>query len=143
MLARLAYMIFLAGGAVWLWAAGLSDLQTWIVGFAAVLFVFRMTDTAPGCSCRANGECRSPSLRFALFCAALGLGLGLWTIADGGFSRIREDADIESFGRLFAWPAVIFIAPFASLAIEAKWKREMRSAEPIERIGPRDDWKGE
>lgn len=142
MLARIAYMIFLTGGAVWLWSAQLSERLTWILGFGAVMVVFMATDTTSRCSCGVATACRRPSARLALCFACLGVGLGAWSIAHGGIATIAERWEMESVGRLLAWPAVIFIAPFASLALEAKQRRLEHDAAGVQRTWERDDWKG-
>lgn len=135
-------MIFLAGGAVWLWAAHLSDRLTWIIGFGAVMVVFMATDTTWRCSSAGSNACRRPSLSLSLLFACLGVGLAAWSLAHGGMRAIAERWEMESVGRLIAWPAVIFIAPFASLVIEARQKRLERHTSDGQPTWERDDWEG-
>ena len=141
-LVRFAYMICLAGGAVWLWAAQLSAWPTYFIGLAAFLFVARATDTTSTCACTTAGACRTPNLTLALLFASVGIGLATWAIAKGGLTTIVEDWGVDSIGRLCAWSAVVVLAPLIDLAIKAKIRRIEQQRDDSQRVCEHADWKG-
>ncbi|MCL4199281.1 MAG: hypothetical protein KJZ69_17460 [Phycisphaerales bacterium] len=142
MLVRIAYMVFLAGGALWLWAAELSAWPTYFIGLAAFLFVARATDTTSACACTATNACRTPSVKVALFFGSVGIGLAVWTITQGGLTTIAEGWGVDSIGRLCAWSAVVVLAPLIDLALKAKIRRLERKRDDAQWASERADWKG-
>lgn len=147
MLVRIAYMIFLAGGAVWLWAAGLSISMMWAIGYGAVLIVLGATGMSSQCSCRESSVCRPPRVTCAFFFACIGVGLAIWTIAHGGLTTIADNWDMDDVGRAVAWPVIIVCTPFVNDFLRWKMRKHEpaapdESANGAQRSWGREDWKG-